>query len=52
MQLENLFETLKYRKVVFYRQDGIIKRVTKPVEFDNELDQPKKPLFPISKERK
>jgi hypothetical protein len=52
MTLHRVFDKIPHKKVVFRRQDGVIKRITRRV--DIALDAPviNRPLFPINKERK
>ena len=51
MSLQRLYDNIKYKKIVFYRKNGKIKRVSRTVELEQPPLSKETPLFPISKER-
>lgn len=53
MLLDQVFEKFEHIKYVFVRKDGKLKKVRRIIPMqDLDRVEPKKSLFPISKERK
>lgn len=52
MTLHRVFDKIPYKKVMFCRTDGVIKRVTRTVDITPDAPVINRPLFPINKERK
>jgi hypothetical protein len=52
MLLDQVFDHFDHVKWVFVRKDGKMKKVRRAVSYQKDDTAGKKPMFPISKERK